>query len=154
MRYVEFRQKVKDLPLLSGPYLKMIANAKKGFASQLLRWQKAGKIIRLKKNLYILNKNDRQIDPSRLFIARELYSPSYVSMEYALAFYGLIPERVSDITSITTKKTVVHYTPLGRFVYQHVKEKCFTGFRELKDEAGLNYYLAYPEKALEISRNL
>lgn len=148
MRYEEFKARVKDLPLLSGQLLKLLAESDRGFQVQFSRWIRAGKILRLRKGLYLLNQEDLRINPSRPFVAREMYSPSYISMEYALSLYGLIPERVSDLTSITTKKTVAFQTPLGRFVYQHVKKSCFFGFREMKDEAGLAYLLALPEKAL------
>ena len=148
MRFEQFRTKVRTLPVISGDFLKLLSDKNQQFKNQITRWQKSGKIIKLRRNLYILNEDERKINPSRLFIACELYSPSYVSMEYALSFYGLIPERVADITSITTKKTAAFENALGRFIYQHIKIKCFAGFTELKDEAGLAYYMATPEKAI------
>ncbi|MDO8734122.1 MAG: hypothetical protein Q7K21_03070 [Elusimicrobiota bacterium] len=83
-----------------------------------------------------------------MFIAKEIYSPSYISLEYALSIYGLIPERTLDITSVTAKKTAKFENKLGTFVYQHIKENCFTGFIEKKDEADLAYFIATPEKAV------
>lgn len=148
MRYEDFRSKVKDLPLISSSYLRLMFADDAGLKTQLLRWSQAGKLIRLRKNIYILNNDDRKINPSRLFIASELYKPSYVSMEYILSFYGLIPEKVADITSITSKKTAAFENIFGKFVYQHIKLNCFTGFRGLKDEAGLTCYMATPEKAV------
>ncbi len=148
MRYEELRKKVKGVPLISSQYLKLVADESQSFKNQVSRWVKTGKLLRLRQGLYILNEEDRKINPSRLYISKELYSPSYVSMEYALAFYGLIPERVADITCISSKKTAVFQNFLGRFVYQHVPERCFTGFREMKDDSGLAYYLAVAEKAV------
>lgn len=148
MRYEEFKSKIKDLPLLNVQYLKLVAANDQAFKNQLRRWQKAGKILRLKRGFYILNEEDRKINTSRLAIAKELYSPSYVSMEYALSFYSIIPEKVADVTSITTKKTAKFENAFGRFVYQHLKTRCFTGFVELKDEANVPYYMATPEKAV------
>ena len=148
MKYEEFRKKVKGVPIVSGQYLKLAVDNTQAFKNQVGRWVKAGKLLRLRRGLYILNEDDLKINPSRLFISRELYSPSYVSMEFALAFYGLIPERVADITCVSTKKTAVFQNTFGRFVYQHVKKNCFTGFREMKDEAGLGYFMAVPEKAV------
>lgn len=148
MKYDEFRRITKDLPLINFRYLKLINNNEQVLKNQLLRWQKTGKIIRLRRGLYILNSDDRKINPSRMALSKEIYSPSYVSMEYALSFYGLIPEKVVDVTCITTKKTAVFENMLGKFIYQHLKTICFTGFYELKDETGLPYYIAVPEKAV------
>jgi hypothetical protein len=147
MRYEEFRQKVKSLPLISSQFLALLAGADRSFLVQFRRWVKSGKIIKLRKGLYLLNQNDRRINPSRLFVANELYSPSYISLEYALSFYGLIPEKVADVTCVTSKKTAFFKNSQGQFIYQHVKEQCFTGFREFKDEVGLVYFMATPEKA-------
>lgn len=148
MKYEQFREKVASFPLISKQYLKLIAENNQVLKNQLSRWNKSGKIIQLKQNLYMLNQNDRKINPSRLFIASEIYKPSYISMEYALSFYGFIPEKVSDITCITSKKTATFKNVFGKFVYQHVKISCFTGFVELKDEAGLTCHIATPEKAV------
>ncbi len=149
MRYEKFRERVKSAPLISRPLLKLLLEENPHtLKNQLLRWQKQGRILRLKRGLYILNPSDRHLDPSRLFVAYELYAPSYVSLEYALSFYGLIPEKVADITCITTRKTMTFENSLGRFIYQHIKSEAFTGFAEQKDEAGLTYFLAVPEKAV------
>lgn len=148
MKYEEFRKTVANMPLINNAYLRLTAENSQAFKNQLRRWVLSGKVLRLRRGLYILAEEDRKIKPSRAYISRELYSPSYVSMEYALAFYGLIPERVADMTCISTKKTVEFQNVFGRFVYQHVQEKCFTGFTEMKDESGLSYYMALPEKAI------
>lgn len=147
MRYEEFRAKVKNMPLISGQYLKLLVDKDQTFKNQLVRWRKNGKIIKLKRDVYVLNNEDRKINPSRSFIACELYRPSYVSLEYALSFYGLIPEKVADITCVAAQKTLIIENAFGRFIYQHIKADCFTGFLESKDEAGLTYYMAAPEKA-------
>ncbi|MFH1227255.1 MAG: hypothetical protein V1701_05050 [Planctomycetota bacterium] len=147
MNYELFRKSVGALPLVSRRYLKLAASGAGGLNVQLKRWLDAGKLIRLRKGLYILNQADRRFHPSRMFISKELYSPSYVSTEYALSFYGLIPEKTADITCITSKKTAVFTNSLGRFVYQHLAQGCFRGFLESADEAGLKYFMATPEKA-------
>ena len=73
------------------------------------------------------------------------YTPSCVSLEYALGFYGLIPERVVEVTSITTKKTLRITNPVGRFSYQHVTTSAFRGFKITKDENGMDVFIAEPE---------
>ena len=69
-------------------------------------------------------------------------------MEYALNFYGLIPEKVADLTSVTTKKTTRFSAQEGTFIYQHIKPGAFRGFKTFKDEANLTFFMALPEKAV------
>ncbi|MDD5672605.1 MAG: hypothetical protein PHC61_00455 [Chitinivibrionales bacterium] len=148
MIYSAFRQALKGYPLISWPLIKMLTPGDSNLKVQLSRWRKKGKLLRLTKNFAVLNEADRAIFPSRPFLACELYKPSYISLEYALSFYGLIPARVADVTCITTKKTMTIINTFGTFIYRHCKIECFTGFTAQKDEAGLQFYLAEPEKAL------
>lgn len=148
MRYPEFKQKVREYPLITRQYLGLLTTDLHPLQNQLIRWQKQNLIIKLRRGIYLLNEEDRAINPSRLFIANQLYSPSYISCEYALGYYGLIPERVVDVTSVTTRKTASFKNELGTFRYQHIKEDAFAGFREVKDEAGLTCLVAEPEKAV------
>ena len=98
MRFEEFRKTVEAYPLISWPLIKMLTGGDRKMTLQLSRWKHNGKLIRLNKNYFILNESDRKIHPSKLHLAGELYKPSYVSLEYALSFHGLIPERVIDLT--------------------------------------------------------
>jgi len=116
--------------------------------NQFTRWQKKGLLIQLRRGMYLLNTNDRRINPSRSYLATQMYTPSYVSLEYALGVYGLIPERVEDVTSITTKKTRRIVNELGTFSYQHVTPAVFKGFKAAKDDQALTYFIAEPEKAV------
>lgn len=148
MNYTEFKIKFQDFPVIMSQ--DVVRSGKDGqiMRNQLNRWQEKGLIIKLKRGIYILNKSDRKISPSRNFIANQLYGPSYVSLEYALNLYGLIPEEVSDVTSVTTKKTMRLKNDLGLFVYQHIKPEAFRGFEAVKDEEGLTVFIAEPEKAV------
>ncbi|MFH1415062.1 MAG: hypothetical protein ABIH89_03120 [Elusimicrobiota bacterium] len=148
MRYDKFRTKYKNVPIITTQLLKLSGDYGHALRIQILRWQKTGKIVKLRRNLYILNQEDREIDASLQYISRELYSPSYISLEYAMSEYSLIEEIVTDITCISTKKTIVCRNRLGRFVYKHVMKNCFTGFIEKQDTAGLTYLMASPEKAV------
>ena len=115
--------------------------------NQLLRWQNKGLVIKLKRGVYTLNDDFRRVGVDKNYIANILYEPSYLSLEYALNFYGLIPERVIDITSVTTRKTMTIKNPLGVFVYQHVKPQAFRGFRGM-GKAKYRCLMAEPEKAV------
>lgn len=146
MNYIEFKKMVLHLPVIRGSDFTGID--KQVLYNQLRRWQDKGLIIRLKRGLYLLNEDDRRINPNRSFIASQIYMPSYVSLEYALNFYGLIPERVDKVTSVTTKKTARFNPPFGTFIYQHIKPEAFRGFKSVIDENGLTYFIAEPEKAI------
>ncbi|MDD5775926.1 MAG: hypothetical protein PHS64_08295, partial [Candidatus Omnitrophica bacterium] len=69
-------------------------------------------------------------------------------LEYALGFYGLIPEQAAAVTSTTTLKTARFENISGAFIYQHIKPEAFRGFRSARDSAGLAYFIAEPEKAV------
>ncbi|MBI5466487.1 MAG: hypothetical protein HY974_04315 [Candidatus Kerfeldbacteria bacterium] len=103
----------------------------------------SGLFIKLRNNYYTL----KDSNPSLYLIANKLYQPSYVSLENALAYYGMIPEVVYTITSITTKPTREFTTPKGVFSYQRIKQIAYTGYSPKRVEGGVVLF-ADPEKAL------
>lgn len=114
--------------------------------SRLLRTEK---IIRIKKGLYIFGENYRREPVSRTLLANLIYGPSYVSREYALGYYGLIPERVEEITSMTTQKNKEFETPVGRFHYKHINAEAYTvGIDRLTIDNQRCFFIASREKAL------
>lgn len=148
MNYNTFRKNTQKQPLILTHDIVMGSENKQIILNQLKRWQDKGLITKLRRGVFILNANDQKIPCSSLYIANQLYSPSYVSMEYALSHYGLIPERTTDLTSITTKKTQSFKNKLGVFTYQHIKREGFRGFTAQKDNVGLSFFIAEPEKAI------
>lgn len=112
---------------------------------QLSRFAKKGLIRAIKRGLYCFN--TKQID--ELELANRLYQPSYVSLESALNYYGMIPDIPQAVTSvdlITSKKIK---TPLGIFYYAKIKKELFFGFVKTPAPASDSYFnLARPEKAL------
>lgn len=108
-----------------------------------------GKIVRIKKGLYVFGENWRREPLSLEMIANMIYGPSCISFEYALSHYGLIPERVTVITSLTIGDTKTFRTPLGEFEYRAIdREKFKIGidYKDLGKEGG--YFIASKEKAL------
>ena len=106
-------------------------------------YAKGGLLIRLKKGLYGLKShlpNDEEI-------ANVLYKPSYISFEYAMARYGIMPESVYAITSATTKPTREFIVKDKSFSYFKIKKQAFTGYVLIK-EGGHSALIAEPEKAL------
>lgn len=148
MKYKVFKDKISAFPIFSASQISSLTSNVQVLRNQLVFWKKQGLVIKLKKGLYILNEEDRKTNPSRAFIANQLVSPSYVSTEYALSFYGLIPEKTEDVTSVTTKKTAVIKNSLGVFRYQHLQPRCFIGFKQFEEREGLPFFMATPEKAL------
>ena len=110
---------------------------------------RSGDLVRIKKGLYVAPTfPGRAPEVSPLVLAGLVYGPSYVSLESALAQHGLIPERVDEITSVTTKRAKRFDTPLGRFTYHPISECAYSYGVSLATAPGGSYFLASPEKAL------
>ena len=78
---------------------------------QLSRWTTSGKLYQLRRGLYALAPPYQKTDPHPFLIANRLVRASYVSLHAALAYYGLIPEHVPLVTSVTTARPIEHETP-------------------------------------------
>jgi predicted transcriptional regulator of viral defense system len=110
---------------------------------------RSGDLVRVKKGLYVAPTfPGRAPEVSPLVLAGLVYGPSYVSLESALAHHGLIPERVNEITSVTTKRAKRFDTPMGRFTYHPISEAAYSYGVTLASAAGGSFFLASPEKAL------
>lgn len=108
----------------------------------------SGRIIRLKKGLYIASEQETGKPFNRFLVSNHIYGPSYVSLSSALRHYGLIPERVHMTQAVTTKHSREFETPIGVFRYINSSDEYFhIGIRIFKDD-GINYLMATPEKAL------
>lgn len=108
-----------------------------------------GKIIRIKKGLYVFGEHWRHAPLCIETIANLIYGPSCISFEYALTHYGLLAERSEVITSLTIGNTKTFHTPVGTFEFQAIhREKFKIGieYRNLGKESG--YFIASKEKAL------
>jgi hypothetical protein len=110
---------------------------------------KAGVLTGIKKGLYVFSPDHAQGPVTREVLANLIYGPSYVSLEYALAHYGLIPERVEVISSVTPKRDKVFKTPVGTFTYRRLaSEKYREGVELVSLKPGRTVFMASPEKAL------
>jgi len=114
---------------------------------QVSGWVKKGYLLQLKKGVYVFSDNYRKISLSQRFIANYLVLPSYLSLEYALGFYDLIPEKVTVYSSVTTKKTQTFTNTLGKFEYCSLKESLFFGYAKTASE-NQDFFIALPEKAI------
>jgi len=86
MKYLEFKDAVREFPVISLTHIFNIDKKTRTLKSQLVSWQKKGLVIKLKRGLYVLNERDRKFEPSRNFLANALYAPASVSAMYALGY--------------------------------------------------------------------
>lgn len=143
LRKVVGREEFDHLQLVSAlsPYLAVDQKI-----NELL---KSGIVIRVKKGLYVFGENLRRAPVCRETLANLIYGPSAISLEYALAFHGFIPERVDTITSITPKRDKEFITPLGRFTYRYLRlSKYPFGIEQQWIDKQHPVFMACPEKAL------
>jgi hypothetical protein len=108
----------------------------------------AGDIVRVKKGLYVFGDAYRRALVSRELLANLIYGPSYISLDYALAWHGLIPERVTTVTSVTTGSSRTFTTPFGIFSYRSLSERRYATGVLLHQGENESFLLASPEKAL------
>lgn len=111
------------------------------------QWQNAGYIVPLRQGWYAFADYIDKPDYAR-YIASRIYTPSYISLHTALSYYGIIPEAVVEITSITTRKTARFTNRFASFSYQTVKPDLFWGYEPKSMRDGQTFMLATPEKAL------
>lgn len=110
---------------------------------------KNGELITLKNGLYIPGPKSKITRPEPFMIANHLWGPSYISMETAMYYHGLIPERVFEVSSVTTKSTKTYRTEVGRFSYRQVGLPYYSfGIRSVKLTEKQVVMMASPEKAL------
>ena len=81
--------------------------------------------------------------PSNFEIANFLYSPSYISFETALNYYGLLSQFPLEITSATLGKKTEKEINNQLYTYSKIDKKLFTGYYKES-----NYLIATKEKAL------
>lgn len=111
------------------------------------RWVKQGLLLRLRQEWYAFPDMLKETDFAR-FVAERIYRPSYISLHSALSFFGMIPESVVRITSVSTLKTVSFDNDFGQYSYQSIKPSCFFGYEPRQTMSGRSFMLAHPEKAL------
>jgi len=115
---------------------------------QLSRWRKAGQLYQLRRGLYTLAPPFQKVKPHPFVLANRMARGSYVSCQSALAHYGLIPEYVPVIVSVTTARPGRWETPLGIFEFHHIKTDWLRGYRLIELGGGQKASVASPEKAL------
>lgn len=143
-RFQEFRRLAEKLPVVS---LADIETALPGLRRETLyRWRRKGYISMAAPGFYVLAgsiENERDL----FAVASRLYTPSFVSLESALAWHGLIPETPLSVTSVTTRKTRTISSEIGEFIYRTVKPDYWFGY-EVEGTQSSRFMMAKPERAI------
>ncbi|MGE0088143.1 MAG: hypothetical protein AB7S50_01550 [Bacteroidales bacterium] len=115
--------------------------------NNLTNWVKKGYLLKLRNSLYSFPEYLENPEFT-YFIANRMYRPSYISLQTCMAFYGLIPEAVTQITSISSLKTADFKNNFGYFQYQSVQPNLFFGYEQKPLLKDLSILIASPEKAI------
>jgi hypothetical protein len=108
-----------------------------------------GAVVRVKKGIYVFGERYKRRPYSREVLANMICGPSCVSLDYALHYYGLIPEGVEAVTSVTVSRGRRFSTPVGLFIYRAVPMRAYPiGIDRVELDGGHSFLIAIPEKAL------
>jgi hypothetical protein len=147
MKWEDFLGEFAAMPLFHSSMLRFFPDDSAVIQVQLSRWVRAGRLARVRRQWYLIEKPWRARDVPVSYIAAQIVRPSYLSLEWALQHHGLIPDAVQNPTSVTTDRPR-QIRALGRvFLYGHVQPGLLTGFRLVSDE-GWPVPIASAEKAL------
>lgn len=124
--YLTFRSIFSEMGCFSMNQIRFGGGYKVG-RNSISRWVKEGKLIQLRQGMYAFPEALQDGD-APFYIANKLYAPSYVSIHSALAFYGMIPEAVVQITSVSSRKTSFFENDLGQFSYHTIKQEAMFGY--------------------------
>lgn len=145
MNYWTFRQAFFELGCFN---INQVYAWRPGFdKNNITRWVKENRVIKLRNSFYSFPEY-LNTPNFPLLVANYIYMPSYVSLQYALAYYGLIPEAVFDITCVTSRKTNSFTNRFGRFTYRQMHQAYMFGYVLKQIETVGSFMLATPEKAL------
>lgn len=142
MKYLDFAETFKDFNSFS------FQDIKNAFGivnhSQLSDWKKKGLLRYAKRGIFVLPNS--KIDP---YILANDINYSYISLEYALSYYQMIPDIAQAITSISKERNEKINNEFGSFLYQKISKDLFAGYILFKSEKESRYFrMATPEKAL------
>jgi predicted transcriptional regulator of viral defense system len=146
MKEIRKRAQAEEIDYL---FLMDCLSAYKQPRDKLTNLLKSGQIIRVKKGIYVFGKEYRRRPYSLEVLSNLIYGPSYVSFEYALSYYNLIPEKVMRITCASNKRIKHFSTPVGEFVYHYLaSEKFASGVTWERVDEKTHFLIATREKAL------
>ncbi len=145
MNFIEFRNRF--VPLACFTTDQVFASYPEFNRNNLGHWVKKGYLVRLRQGYYAFPEYSKSTDFT-LYFANKIYKPSYISLHTALSFYGIIPEAVPWITSVTTLKTMTFSNYFGKYSFKNIKPEMMFGYDLKEMEGGRRIMFATPEKAL------
>jgi predicted transcriptional regulator of viral defense system len=148
MKWKELLQIVGREPVFHSSILITSGGNPADLGRQLSRWVNSGNLIQLRRSLYALSEQYQKTIPHPFLVANRLKRASYVSLQSALEFHGLIPEYVPSITSVTTGRPEELVTHLGSFIFRHIKKALFFAYQAIDLADDQSAFIATPEKAL------
>lgn len=144
MQFIEFKHNLSKYIIFS------ICDIEKLYPNfnriNLLTWQKKKYIQKIRNSWYSFT-DINEDETYFFFIANKIYKPSYISMETALYYYGIIPEAVFTVTSVTSLKTQTFKNNKVFCNYSNIKRECFFGYK-LVEKNNLIFKIADMEKSI------
>ena len=148
MNVIDIIQSYSEQPLNKQILLDILKEYKRPY-DKIDELVKQDILIQVKRGLYVPGKNLRSQSPERFLIANHLLGPSYISLDSALSYWGFIPERVYEISSVTITLSKQYKTPVGKFSYTHMALPYYSfGIRKVALTQSQTVLMASPEKAL------
>ncbi len=148
MKWEDLLKIVGDEPVFSSALLMSGDRSRLNIRLQLSRWTKSGRVVQLRRGLYLLAKPYRKLSPHPFMLANCMKRPSYISLQTALSFYGMIPENVPTLTSVTAGRPEKLLTEEGSFIFKHVKKSFFNSYSMIEVGDRQSAFIATPEKSL------
>ena len=148
MKFDELQALVQSEPVFETGFLLAGDVDPADVRKQLSRWKQAGRVLQLRRSLYALAAPHQKLKPHPFLIANRLAPGSYISLQSALAHFGLIPEYVPVVTSVGSVRPHQWRTPLGTFILRHIKPDLFFGYERFQVSPSQPALIAVPEKAL------
>lgn len=147
MKWKDLLAQFAERPLFHSSMLGVFPDAQSHIQVQLARWVKTGKLSQIRRGWYLIEKPFRAKDVPVPVIATTVVHPSYLSLEWALQYYDMIPESVPNPTCMTTDRAVQFTAQSRLFIYHHIQPALFVGYVEEEYE-GRKIMVASAEKAL------
>lgn len=150
MKWKDFEDKANKFLVLNKEIVASLENKKLSAKANVSYWLKIGKLISLKRGVYLLKERyqaELEKDLFLEYLSNLLLKPSYLSLEYVMAKYQLLSEPVNAFTSVTTLTTRTIKNKLAFFRYYSITSKLFTGYN-VKYFSGASIFEATKEKAI------
>jgi predicted transcriptional regulator of viral defense system len=153
MKFDELQALVQSEPVFETGFLLAGDVDPVNVRKQLSRWKQTGRVLQLRRGLYTLAPPYQKLKPHPFLVANRLAPGSYVSLQAALAHYGLIPEYVPVVTSVGASRPRQWTTPIGTFMLRHIKPDLLFGYERVQvtpsqGTTSQSAFIAAREKAL------